>query len=144
MWIPCWRWNDRTFRKAVAYFLTGCPNHPQGLTTSTVPGHCPPLPLRDPVIESNEHCVYFGRASERSRRREYEGRKRQIKDSTNLNISFLKRQQSLLLLLLFHASVLLQNHIQTAGKWPKAFTCIIWDLLHQTQCWFVRASESLC
>lgn len=58
------------------------PTSPQGLTTSTVPGHCPLLPLRDPVIESNEHCVYFGRATERSRRRGYKGRKRQIKDST--------------------------------------------------------------
>lgn len=54
------------------------------------PGHqrcaraLPPLPLRDPVIESAEHGVYFGRTSERSRWRERErerrARKRQIKD----------------------------------------------------------------
>lgn len=37
-----------------------------GLAGSAVPGQCPQLPLRDPVIESAKHAVYFGHASERS------------------------------------------------------------------------------
>lgn len=103
--------------------------------------HCaralPPLPLRDPVIESAEHGVYFGRTSERSRWRERErdeGRERQIKDrgreeqadSTNFNISFL-RQQSLSSLCLFMSWCCCKSTFKLAtGKWPKTFADMIW------------------
>lgn len=79
--FPCWRCSDRTFRRQWPT------SSPPGPATSTVPGHCPLLPLRDPVIESVEHGVYFGCASETGRWKEWrerEGqrlgvRKRQIK-----------------------------------------------------------------
>lgn len=57
----------------------------------------PPLPLRDPVIESTEHNVYFGHTSETSKWRQNdrdEGRKRQIKEYAD-NHSFLNSQVSL-------------------------------------------------
>lgn len=56
------------------FWGSGLRPHPlyPGLATSAVPGHCPPLPLRDPVIENAQHGVYFGCTSERSRWREKE------------------------------------------------------------------------
>ena len=139
MWIPCWRWNDRTFLKL--------------RPTSSRPGHqrraraLPPLPLRDPVIESAEHGVYFGCTSERSRWREGgRERERQIKDrgrgaGTNHNISFLNRQQSLSSLGLFMPPCCCKTHIQTAGKWPKTFTDIIWSngIKHSVGLWYCES-----
>lgn len=123
----------------------GCGLLPPGLATSTVPGHCPPLPLRDPVIESAEHGVYFGRTSERSRWREgeRETNKRQRKRGagTNHNISFLNRQQSLSSLGLFMPPCCCKTHIRTAGKWPKTFTDIIWSngIKHSVGLWYCES-----
>lgn len=128
-----------------------------GPATSTVPGHCPPLlPLRDPVIESVEHGVYFGRTSERSRWRERGSDRRGQKEtderqrkrgagrhSTDLSILTSQRATITVASVLIYASMLLlKNTFKTAGKWPKTYTGIIWYNGIQTQCWFVGLYES--
>lgn len=106
--------------------------------------HCaralPPLPLRDPVIESAEHGVYFGRTSERSRRREREregerwGQRKTDKTQRKRGAGRQHQSQHLIsqqatitvFSVLIYVVMLLQIHIQTAGKWPKTFADIIW------------------
>lgn len=129
MWIPCWCWNDRTFLRqwptsSAALPRPGHQHCARALPSSSSERSCD--------WECWTWCLLWPHLRERQMGRE--GRNRQIKDrgreeqadSTDLNISFLNKQQSLSSLCLFMPQCCFRNRNQTAGKWPKTFTDIIW------------------
>lgn len=90
--------------------------------------HCaralPPLPLRDPVIESAKRGVYFGCTSERGRWREkerkadrHEGKRRQIKDrGREEHQSHFSTGDNHFFSVLIYALMLLQIHSRQEAK----------------------------
>lgn len=144
MWIPCWRWNDRTCLR-------------QWPTSSPIPQAWPPALCQGTAPSSSERscdwerwtwCLLWPHLREKQMdgERERDGEKkktdkRQRKrgaDRQHQSQHLISQQATITVFsVVIYALQLLQIHIQTADKWLKTFTDMIWynGIRHSVGLW---------